>query len=143
MEKSMKQYIIEDLGEYLKNTLIIDEKEFINSVFDSFRKAHTTKHYVMLVPCDMDDYYSPEEQNSFSKYGYYQMIDENRFNNRFFMPKGNILKACELLENEEMVVDTVHRNASLPTEVKVVSLNGVNTTHFNMDFCQQNGTQTF
>ena len=139
----MKQYIIEDLGEYLKSTMIIDEKEFINSVFDSFRKAHTTKHYVMLVPCDMDDYYSPEEQNSFSKYGYYQMIDENRFNNRFFMPKGNILKACELLENEEMVVDTVHRNASLPTEVKVVSLNGVNTTHFNMDFCQQNGTQTF
>lgn len=139
----MKQYIIENLGEYLKNTLIIDEKEFINCVFDSFRKAHTTKHYVMLVPCDMDDYYSPEEQSSFSKYGYYQMIDENRFNNRFFMPKGNIFKACELLENEGMVVDTVHRNASLPTEVKVVSLNGINTTHFNMDFCQQNGTQAF
>ena len=142
MEKSMKQYIIEDLGEYLKNTLIIDEKEFINSVFDSFRKAHTTKHYVMLVPCDMDDYYSPEEQSSFSKYGYYQMMDENRFNNRFFMPKDNILKASELLEDEGMVVDTV-RNNNLPSEVKVVSLYGVNTTHFLMDFGQQNGTQTF
>lgn len=138
----MKQFIIENLGEYFKNTMIIDEKEFINRVFESFCKANTTKHYVMLVPCDMDDYYSAEEQSSFSKYGYYQMIDENRFHNRFFIPKGNILKASELLENEEMVVDTV-RKINMPSEVKVVSLNGVNTTYFNMDFCQQNGTQTF
>lgn len=138
----MKQYIIEILGEYLKNTLIIDEKEFINKVFESFSKAHTIKHYVMLVPCDMDDYYSPEEQSNFSKYGYYQMIDENRFHNRFFIPKDNMLKACELLKNEGMVVDTVCNN-NLPSEVKVVSLNGVNTTHFLMDFSQQNGTQTF
>lgn len=91
----------------------------------------------MLIPTDIDEYYNTEEHNSFRKYGYYQMMIENRYGNRFFVPTDTMNDACNILENEGMVVETViHKN--LPVQIKLVTLNGRLESAFDEDFADQN-----
>lgn len=137
MEKKMKDYILEDLEEYNNNVKVLDEEHFTNDILKSFKDAKTYRHYVMLIPSNIDEYYDTEEHNSFIKYGYYQLMIENRYGNRFFIPISSIDNACDILENEGMVVETVaHKN--LPVQIKLVTLNGRFKSAFDEDFADQN-----
>ena len=93
------------------------------------------KHYVMLIPSDIDEYYSNEEHNNFRKYGYHQLMIENRYGNRFFIPSGNMKIACDILKDENMVVELV-KHANLPIKVYVVTLAGKANSKFDKDFDQ-------
>ena len=133
MEKKMKDYILDDLKEYNDCVNQLDEEKFTNDVLKSFKDAKTYKHYVMLIPSDIDEYYSNEEHASFRKNGYYQLMMENRYGNRFFIPLDNVNNVCEILEKEDMVVEKVkHRN--LPVAIYLVTLNGRFESKFDEDF---------
>lgn len=137
MEKKMKDYILEDLEEYNKSVKIFEEEHFTNDILKSFKDAKTYRHYVMLIPSNIDEYYNTEEHNSFRKYGYYQLMIENRYGNRFFVPMDTMNVACNILENEGMVVETViHKN--LPVQIKLITLNGRLESAFDEDFADQN-----
>jgi hypothetical protein len=137
MEKKMRDYILADLEEYNNNVMILDEENLTNDILKSFKEAKSYKHYVMLIPSDMDEYYDTEEHNSFKKYGYYQLMIENRYGNRFFIPKPTIETVCNILQNENMMVEPVtHKN--LPVQIYLVTLNGRNSSAFDVDFEDQN-----
>lgn len=135
MEKNMKDYILEDFKEYIDCVNQFDEETFTNDVLKSFKDSKTYKHYVMLIPSDIDEYYSNEEHNNFRKYGYHQLIIENRYGNRFFIPSGNMKIACDILKDENMVVELV-KHANLPIKVYVVTLAGKANSKFDEDFDQ-------
>lgn len=135
MEKNMKDYILDDFKEYNDCVKQLDEEKFTNDILKSFKDSKTYKHYVMLIPFDVDDYYSSDEHTSFKKYGYYQLMVENRYGNRFFIPLDNIKLACDILKNEKMVVELV-KHANLPVKVYLVTLYGKAKSHFDEDFDQ-------
>lgn len=135
MEKKMKDYILDDLNEYVKNVEAFEEEDFTNDVLKSFTDAKTSKHYVMLIPSNMDEYYSNEEHSKFRKNGYYQLMDDNRYNNRFFIPYGSIKLACDILEKEDMVVELANHK-KLPIGIYLVTLNGRRECKFDEDFNQ-------
>lgn len=129
----MKDYILEDLEEYNKSIKILDEEHFTNDILKSFKDAKTYRHYVMLIPSNIDEYYDTEEHNSFRKYGYYQLMIENRYGNRFFIPFDSIPNACEILEKENMVVEMA-KHEHLPFPVYLITLNGRKECKFDEDF---------
>lgn len=134
MENIMRQYIIEDFDAYQKCVSVFDEDMFTNAVLKSFKDSKTHKHYVILVVSNMDEYYTPEEQSSFSKYGYYQQPVENRYDNRFFIPPVSIDIAVSILKNESMAVDCVENGSTIAF---VVTLDGIGKSHFSVDFDAQ------
>lgn len=136
MEKNMRDYIIEELEAYNKLVNVFDEDTFTNAVLKSFKDCKSYKHYVALIPSDIDEYYTQEEHTHFSKYGYYQQTMENRYDNRFFIPNANMKTAVDIIYNEGMVIDNVE-SKTLPVPIFVVTLRGVNESNFNIDF----GTQ--
>lgn len=136
MEKNMRDYIIEELEAYNKLVNVFDEDTFANAVLKSFKDCKSYKHYVALIPSDIDEYYTQEEHTHFSKYGYYQQTMENRYDNRFFIPNANMKTAVDIIYNEGMVIDNVE-SQNLPVPIFVVTLRGVSESNFNIDF----GTQ--
>lgn len=133
MEKKMKDYILDELNEYRDCVNQLDEEKFTNDILKSFKDAKTYKHYVLLIPSDIDEYYSNEEHNSFKKNGYYQMMIENRYGNRFFIPNSNINKACDIIKKENMEVESV-KHQNIPVRVYLVTLNGRAESNFDEDF---------
>lgn len=136
----MEDYIIEDFETYRKCALQFDDEKFTNDVLKSFKDSKSYKHYVILVPADLDEYYTQEEQNTFTKYGYYQQLLSERYNNRFFIPPDNIDKACDILKDEHMMVEKV-RVQGVNVPAIVVSLKGFGNTHFRNDFANQENNQ--
>lgn len=133
MEKKMKDYILDELNEYRDCVNQLDAEKFTNDILKSFKDAKTYKHYVLLIPSDIDEYYSNEEHNSFKKNGYYQMMIENRYGNRFFIPNSNINKACDIIKKENMEVESV-KHQNIPVRVYLVTLNGRAESNFDEDF---------
>lgn len=133
MEKKMKEYILDDLKEYNNCVNELDEEKFTNDILKSFKDSKTYKHYVMLIPSDINEYYSPDEHNSFRKNGYYQLMIENRYGNRFFIPFDSIPNACDIIKKENMEVELVKHN-NLPVPVYLVTLNGRAESKFDEDF---------
>ena len=133
MEKKMKDYILDELNEYRDCVNQLDEEKFTNDILKSFKDAKTYRHYVLLIPSDIDEYYSNEEHNSFKKNGYYQLMIENRYGNRFFIPNSNINKACDIIKKENMEVESV-KHQNLPVRVYLVTLNGRAESKFDEDF---------
>lgn len=133
MEKKMKDYILDELNEYRDCVNQLDEEKFTNDILKSFKDAKTYKHYVLLIPSDIDEYYSNEEHNSFKKNGYYQMMIENRYGNRLFIPNSNINKACDIIKKENMEVESV-KHQNIPVRVYLVTLNGRAESNFDEDF---------
>lgn len=129
----MKDYILDELNEYKDCVNQLDEEKFTNDILKSFKDAKTYKHYVLLIPADMDEYYSNEEHNSFKKNGYYQLMIENRYGNRFFIPNTNINNACNIIKKENMEVESV-KHQNLPVRVYLVTLNGRAESNFDEDF---------
>jgi len=129
----MKDYILDELNEYKDCVNQLDEEKFTNDILKSFKDAKTYKHYVLLIPSDIDEYYSNEEHNSFKKNGYYQLMIENRYGNRFFIPNSNINKACDIIKKENMEVESV-KHQNLPVRVYLVTLNGRAESNFDEDF---------
>ena len=129
----MKDYILDDLKEYNDCVNQLDEEKFTNDVLKSFKDSKTYKHYVMIIPSDINEYYSNEEHNSFRKNGYYQLMVENRYGNRFFIPFDTVETACNILEKENMVVELA-RHERLPLPVYLVTLNGRKDCKFDEDF---------
>lgn len=136
MEKNMRDYIIEELESYNKLVNVFDEDTFANAVLKSFKDSKSFKHYVALIPSDIDEYYTVEEHANFSKYGYYQQPMENRYDNRFFIPNSNMDAAVNTIYNENMVLDNIKDN-NLPVPIFVVSLKGVRESNFGIDFGNQ------
>lgn len=132
----MKDYILSENKNFKKASQEIDMDKFMNEVLNSFIKARTLKHYVILVASDLDEYYTPDEHKAFINRGYYQMPVENRFDNRFFAPLANIDTMVKTLENEGMTVELVKKSQRIPTDVFVITLNGVNQSLFYEDFSQ-------
>ncbi len=138
MEKSMRDYILEEIDKHVNNTLQLDENGFMNDVLKSFTDSKTPCHYVMVIPADMGEYYTSDELNKFEMRGYYQMPVDNRFNNRFFIPPQNMNKVIDMLKNEHMTVEGV-RYQNLPVEIAVVTINGMYQSNFKYDFDNENG----
>ena len=127
----MKDYIADEVESYRKCVLQIDEEKFTNDVLKSFKDAKTYRHYVLLIPADLNEYYSPEEHNIFSKNGYYQQPIPDRFDNRFFIPPDNIKSMVDVLMDENMRVDRVPLK---DLNSYVVTLNGIHDSYFQADF---------
>ena len=98
----MRDYIIEEYEQYKQCALQFDEDKFVNDVLKSFKDAKTYRHYVLLITCDLNEYYTTEEHAMFAKLGYYQQSIEDRFNNRFFIPEQKIGRAVEIVKQERM-----------------------------------------
>lgn len=128
----MKEYIIEEYERYKKEALMLNDVKFTNDVLKSFKDAKTHRHYVLLVPCNLDEYYTTEEHNIMSENGYYQQTNEGRYDNTFFIPNETIENAAEILRNENMFVEKTKVNE---TPTYVISLNGINDTYFRQDYC--------
>lgn len=135
MEKKMREYIQEDLDEYINCATQLDADKFMNDVLLSFKNAKTKRHYVTVIPADINEYYTTDEHNSFAKYGYYQQPLPERYSNRFFIPPQNIELASQLLKDENMVVEEL--KANFLVKIKVVTLNGFMNSHFSNDFNSQ------
>lgn len=131
MEKTMKDYIVDEIENYRKCVLQIDEDKFTNDVLKSFKDAKTYRHYVILIPAGLDEYYSLEEHNIFSKNGYYQQEIPHRFDNRFYIPPNNIKHMADVLVNEKMFVDIVQLKG---LNSYVVTINGIHDSYFKVDF---------
>lgn len=127
----MKDYITEEYDKYKSCALQFDYEHFTNDVLKSFKEAKTYRHYVILITCHLDEYFTRDEQASFEKYGYYQQPIEERCNNRFFIPSETINQARDILVHEKMYVQETVVNG-VPTYV--VSINGMDNTFFAMDF---------
>lgn len=135
MEKKMREYILDDLKEYNDCVNQLDEEKFTNDILKSFKDSKTYKHYVMLIQSDIDEYYSNEEHNSFRKNGYYQLMIDNRYGNRFFVPVTNIANACDIIKRENMSVELV-KHPNLPVPVYLITLYGRSDSKFDEDFEQ-------
>lgn len=133
MEKKMREYILGELMEYNDCVAQLDEEALTNDVLKSFKDAKTYKHYILIVPSDIDEYYTNDEHFSFKKKGYYQLADENRYSNRFFVPISNVDNVCDILAKEGMKVEQV-KSPNLPTTVYVVTLYGKNESYFDNDY---------
>ena len=129
----MREYILGELMEYNDCVAQLDEEALTNDVLKSFKDAKTYKHYILIVPSDIDEYYTNDEHFSFKKKGYYQLVDENRYSNRFFVPISNVDNVCDILAKEGMKVEQV-KSPNLPTTVYVVTLYGKNESYFDNDY---------
>lgn len=127
----MKEYVIEKYEQYKKCALQFDGDKFTNDVLRSFMDAKTPRHYVLLISCDLDEYYTSDEHNIFEKNGYYQQPLEDRYNNRFFIPQENIDNAARILSSEEMQVEETRVN---DVKTYVISLDGMYNTFFQTDY---------
>lgn len=131
METTMKDYITEQYEQYKKRVLQFDEDKFTNDVLKSFIDAKTLRHYVLLITCDLNEYYSSDEHNIFEKDGYYQQPLPDRYNNRFFIPQENIDNAADILSFEKMRVEETRVNN---VKTYVISLDGMYNTFFQTDY---------
>lgn len=127
----MRDYITETYEAYERCALQFDEEKFANDVLKSFMDAKTYHHYVLLITCDLNEYYTTEEHHTFEKNGYYQQPVQDRFDNRFFIPDKTMKQAVDQLKKEKMFVqETKVNNVS----TYVVTVNGIHDSYFSQDF---------
>ena len=132
METKMSTLICEKLGEYNTYANMLDVDKFTNAVLESFNSALSWKHYVLLVPVDLDKYFSSDQHSAFQKKGFCQYGPEERFNNVFYATPTVVEKMVEILKEEDMVVDEVN-DQRFETNIKVVTIYGVNQSNYNTD----------
>lgn len=123
---------MEYLNDYHKHANILNVDSFTNDVFDSFKKALSEKHYVILCPVDLDMYYTPDEHKEFREYGYYRGGVEERYFNVFFGTDEVVKNMASVLNYEEMKIDKVVSERT-GTNVFVVTLNGIENSNYFYD----------
>lgn len=136
MEKSMKDYIVEEYERYKKCALQFDEESFMNDVLKSFMDAKTYHHYVLLVACDLNEYFSTNEHLTFERLGYYQQPIDERYSNRFFIPIETIKHAVNIVKDDNMCVEQIRLNE---VDTYVVTVNGIHDSFYSQDFSPQIG----
>jgi len=137
METKMKEIIADELAEYHKYANELDNDKFTNAVLKSFTDALSSKHYVILHPVNLDKYFNKEQHQSFNKVGYYQYGPDERFNNVFFATPTVVVKMADILKAEDMCVELVD-DPSKQFKVYVVTMNGVEDSHYFTDFTEEN-----
>lgn len=129
----MKNIIMRTLANYKELASTLDVSQFTNDVCNSFINAKSSKHYVILVPVDLDDTFNDEQHKSFEKHGYFQAVIPDRFNNMFFACQEVVNQMADtLLSDEGMAIDIAQDPSG--EKVTVVSLEGMDKTHFYRDF---------
>lgn len=133
MEKDIRKNILDYLDSYISFISYFDDEAFMHAVLKSFTDASSYKHYVIVVPCDINDYYTPTEHSMFTKVGFYQQEVEERYDNRIFVPSQNIDKVLSILKDGQMIVDKV-MTSNIPG--LVITLYGVTKSNFVKDYNQ-------
>ena len=129
----MKSIITRTINDYKKLASTLDVNKFTHDVCNSFISAKSSKHYVILVPVDLDDTFNDEQHKSFEKHGYFQAIVPERFNNMFFACQEVVNQMVDtLLSDEGMAIDCAQDPSG--DKITVVSLEGLAKTHFYRDF---------
>ena len=143
MEEKMKDIILKDLSEYRGLATQLNKDVFADAVCSSFNGAKSAKHYVVLMPIDLDDKFNPDQHKSFAKNGFYQIPNEEMYSNIFLACDWVIGEMISLLQgNEDMTVDKCTDQSG--KSLYVVSLFGLEQTFFEADFggnAQQNTKQ--
>ena len=129
----MKDVILNDLAEYRNLATQLNKDLFVDAVYSSFKEAKTSKHYVVLMPVDLEDKFNAEQHKSFEKCGFYQIVNEEMYSNIFLVCDAVINDAVSLLtEHEGMTVDKCTDMSG--KSLFVVSLFGLERTFFEQDF---------
>lgn len=135
MEEKMKNLIMKRLGAHREAALQLNEDMFCDAVCNSFMESLSSKHYVAIMPVDIDDTFSVEQRKSFEKKGFYQVMNDDFFNNMFMACQSVVDKMTSVLtENEDMAVDKCCDPDG--HVIYVVSLFGVKNSHFERDFAR-------
>ena len=129
----MKNLITNNLAEYKKLATKLNNDVFVDLVFNSFKEAKSAKHYVVLMPVDLDDKFNAEQHKSFEKCGFYQILNEEMYSNIFLACDSVVNEMVLLLKNHEgMSVDKCTDQSG--KSLFVVSLEGLEYTFFEQDF---------
>lgn len=129
----MKDIILNDLSEYGRLATQLNKDVFADLVYSSFKGAKSHKHYVVLMPIDLDDKFNPDQHKSFEKNGFYQIPNEEMYSNIFLACDLVINEMISQLKgNEGMMVDKCTDQSG--KSLYVVSLNGLENTFFEADF---------
>lgn len=133
MEEKMKNMIMADLSQYRQLAQRLNEDAFTEAVYNSFKQALSAKHYVAIMPVDLDDTFTDEQHKDLAKFGYHQVPNEDMFSNMFVACQHVIDQMVDVLRNkEDMSVDKCCDPRG--KVVYVVSLFGVKDSHFERDF---------
>lgn len=136
-EVRMRDVISKALSEYKDKAMRLNKDAFTRAVCDSFIESKDAKHYVVIIPVDLDDFYTPKQHKDFEKYGFSQSENPGMFNNMLLAAPSVAADMSAVLKTEEGMCADLCKDAEGNT-MYVVSLNGIDSTHFNRDFMSSN-----
>ena len=133
MEDSMYNIVTKHLKACRDKANTLDKEALTSAVCKSFMESESYKHYVILIPVDLDDKFNSEQHESFNKHGFYQKANDiDEWKNMFFASEKVINEMTSLLNGpEEMSVDYI-KDGEVTTVV--VSLEGIEKTLFPKHF---------
>lgn len=132
-EIKMRDLIGNALRQYREHALKLNKDAFLKAVCGSFTESKNAKHYVVIIPVDLDDFYTPKQHREFEKNGFSQSENPAMFNNMLLASTSAAVDMCRILKTEEgMCVDICEDPNG--DKLYVVSLDGVESTLFNRDF---------
>lgn len=133
MERKMVELINSEIKQFNEFANQLDVDAFSLAVYESFKEALTNMHYVVLIPINLDMYYTHEQHKDFEKCGFHRSGSEERYSNLFFATNKVVDEMVEILKYEGMVTDAVYDNTN-NTNIVVVTLNGIKDSNYMSDY---------
>ena len=129
-----KSNIISKIKEWQCIASEVDITKLFEDIDDIFISSCSLKHYIGIVPINLDDYFKEDEQNSLLHQGYYRDGSPIRFYNGLFVPECNIEKLIAEIQKREFVVEKVQVSENFFNYI--VTLNGIDNSHYIEDMAK-------
>lgn len=132
-EIKMKDLIDKTLKQYKEHANKLNKDAFLKAVSTSFTESKNARHYVVVIPVDLDDFYTPKQHREFERNGFSQSDNPAMFNNMLLASPSVAAEMSHILKTEEGMHVDLCSDQNKDT-MYVISLEGIDSTHFRRDF---------